>query len=118
MNAGSRATLAHKAEMGQFLTPLSVARLMASMANCDEPDVRILDAGAGVGSLFAALVEQLCEKPAPPKSIFVTAYEIDPSLLVSLQTTLRLCGERCKRQGIKFGGEIVVSDFLKDAAGA
>ncbi len=116
LSASRRATLSHKTEMGQFLTPISVARLMASMAGCNDPKVRILDAGAGVGTLFAALVERLCQKPVPPESIFVTAYEIDPSLLESLQATLRFCGQWCKRQGIEFRGEVIISDFLKDAA--
>ena len=116
LKAGLRASSTHKGEMGQFLTPIPLARLMASMATCYDADVRILDAGAGIGSLFAALVERLCQKITPPKSIFVAAYEIDPSLLEQLQSTMRLCGQLCKRQSIEFHGDVIVSDFLKDAA--
>ncbi len=37
--------------MGQFLTPASVAQLMAGMFNrLDLPEISLLDAGAGIGS--------------------------------------------------------------------
>src|SRR5260370_40724079 len=67
-----------KAALGQFLTPAPVARSMAAMLNSQQPDVSILDAGAGVGSLFAAAVAELCRRESRPRAIHVTAHEIDP----------------------------------------
>jgi hypothetical protein len=49
-----------RSEMGQYLTPLVVARFMASMLTPRADRVEILDAGAGVGSLAAAAVEAAC----------------------------------------------------------
>ncbi|MEH2010532.1 hypothetical protein [Nostoc sp.] len=42
-----------KGSMGQFLTPASVAELMAGMFNrLDLPEISLLDAGAGIGVRF------------------------------------------------------------------
>src|SRR5579883_595949 len=70
-----------KAELGQFLTPAPVARFMASLLKAQSPALHILDAGAGVGSLFAACVVDLCTRENRPEQINVTAYEIDKELI-------------------------------------
>src|SRR5436190_8718365 len=80
LDASHNLEKSRKAEMGQFLSPAPVARLMASMLACHDPEVYILDPGAGVGSLFAACVAKLCRRPNPPEHIHVTAYEIDAGL--------------------------------------
>ncbi len=41
-----------RSQLGQFLTPPAVARQMASMLECKQPDIVLLDAGAGVGTLL------------------------------------------------------------------
>jgi adenine-specific DNA-methyltransferase len=44
-----------KAKLGQFLTPSPVAKFMASLFQHKEyRNIRLLDAGAGIGSLIAA----------------------------------------------------------------
>ena len=106
-----------RGERGQYLTPAPVARLMASMFDCTSPIVTILDAGAGIGSLFAACVEQLCARNEGTRSIHVTAYEIDPILLTYLRQTAELCGQRCEQAGIVFSSEIRAVDFVEEASG-
>ncbi len=103
-----------KTELGQFLTPMPVARLMASMLTCQEPAVSLLDPCAGVGSLFAASVAELCQRPHPPQEIHVTAYEIDPLLATYLPATLKLCEEMCERVHISFTGEVRQADFIEN----
>ena len=49
-------------ELGQFLTAAPVADFMASMFGLLPRTVRLLDAGAGAGSLTSAFVSRLCEK--------------------------------------------------------
>ena len=49
-----------RSALGQFMTPLATARLMASMFDAKGDEVTLLDAGAGVGSLTAAFVNELC----------------------------------------------------------
>ena len=51
-----------RSNIGQFLTPVTIARFMASLFEGERENVRILDAGAGAGVLFAACVESLVSK--------------------------------------------------------
>lgn len=101
-----------KTELGQYLTPAPVARLLASMLECQSSTIRILDAGAGVGSLFAACVANLCEREKRPQKICVTAYEIDETITGYLHETLRFCQKACERVGIEFLGEVIQRDFI------
>src|SRR5438094_797520 len=106
----------HKAALGQFTTPAPIARLMASLLRGSQEEVRLLDAGAGVGSLFAAALAELCCRTNKPRRITVTCYEIDPHFACYLSETMQLCRATCERAGIRFAGEIVRGDFLAAAA--
>jgi adenine-specific DNA-methyltransferase len=101
-----------KALLGQFFTAGPIARLMCSMLVCPGPTVRLLDAGAGVGTLFAAVVAELCDRPLRPRRIRVTAYELDGALIPYLLNTLDECRMACERAGIAFSGEVRHADFI------
>lgn len=101
-----------KAQLGQFMTPAPIARLMASMLRSGRDHVSLLDAGAGVGSLFAACVVELCSR-ADTQSITVTAYEIDPLLAEYANETLSLCDCYCRAHSVSFTGRIVQGDFIQ-----
>lgn len=116
LDAGRHLQEGRKADLGQFLTPAPVARLMASMLTCPQPEIRILDAGAGVGSLFAAAAAELCRRPLRPRSIHVTAFEIDPKLAGYIPETFRLCQAECEPSGVCFTGELLQADFLAGVA--
>ncbi len=105
-----------RALMGQFLTPASVATFMAGMIECTKPVVRVLDPGAGLGSLSAAFVAAMCHRPQRPNAIALTAYEIDPLLVGYLRKTLDICRAVCEEAGIRFEGRIVADDFLEAGA--
>ena len=77
-----------RAAWGQFFTPRASASLLASMAPLPAAeDWRLIDPGAGVGSLTAALVARwLVETDLPTMSVL--AYEIDPKLIEPLEATL------------------------------
>lgn len=105
-----------KGKLGQFLTPAPVAELMAGMFNkLDLPQISLLDAGAGVGSLLAAFVANLCQRKRRPTNLDIVAYEIDPFLIVYLHQTLKLCARECQIAGISFNYEIRDRDFIQDA---
>jgi adenine-specific DNA-methyltransferase len=99
-------------ELGQFLTPRPVADFMASLFELPWPEWSLLDAGAGVGALSAALVRRLCVAHHKPKSISVTAFEIDETLLDSLHSTMHDCGRECERAGIQFSATVLNEDFI------
>jgi adenine-specific DNA-methyltransferase len=105
-----------KGAMGQFLTPASVADLMVKMFDkLESPHLSLLDAGAGSGSLLAAFVAHLCQRPQRPQSVSVVAYEIDAVLIKYLRRTLELSAEYCRNGGISFHYEIRETDFIEDA---
>lgn len=99
--------------LGQFLTPASVAGFMAEMIEGRRRVLRILDPGAGVGSLSAALVAELCRRPWRPEAIMLTAYEIDPVLIRYLHSTLELCRMASEAAGIRFEAHLLEENFLE-----
>lgn len=115
MEATSKLLAGTRAELGQFLTSSGVAELMASMPGFPGDEVRILDPGAGVGTLFAACVAELCRRPKRPKRIHVTAYEIDQGFALYLQQTVAACRRLCHGSGIEFDAEVWHADFLRCA---
>ena len=101
-----------RSSIGQFLTPVTVARFMASLFGRERENVRVLDAGAGAGVLFAALVEALVSGGNRPLSIEVVAYENDRQILPELKETMGWCEKVCKEAGINFQGDIRAEDFV------
>src|SRR5260370_39746323 len=77
LDANRKLKESHKAAMGQFLTPMPIARFMASLLKCNTSTVHILDAGAGVGSLFAACVFALFHRQSKTRDIKGNSYEIE-----------------------------------------
>jgi len=104
--------------MGQFLTPSRIATFMAGMFDCRKSEIRILDPGAGTGTLCAALVLALCQRPTRPAMIAVTAYEIDPLFVGYLRETLDRCRIACEAAAISFRWNLVEDDFLEAGANA
>ncbi|MBN1584221.1 MAG: Eco57I restriction-modification methylase domain-containing protein, partial [Anaerolineae bacterium] len=102
-----------RSRMGQFFTPPPVARLMASLFSTSGEEIRLLDAGAGVGSLTAAFVQDACQRRVSPSRISALAYEVDPALAEYLGFTLAECQARCESQGITFISDIKTQDFIQ-----
>lgn len=105
-----------RSAIGQFLTPAPIARFMASLFERNVATVRILDPGAGSGSLFAALTEQLITKPDRPESIEVVAYETDANIIPHLEKTIELCRQLCDQMRVAFQGVVRREDFISAAA--
>lgn len=75
----------HKAEFGQFMTPSSVARFMASLfPPSTRQTCRLLDAGAGVGALSCAFLDRWVTGGFDFESVEATTYEIDEKLRTHL----------------------------------
>lgn len=105
-----------RSEFGQFLTPAPVAKFMATLAHAGKDTVRVLDAGAGVGALTAALVAELGARERPPKRIEVSAFELDPEMAEGLRETLAMCEDACRAAGITFVGRVHEEDFILAAS--
>jgi adenine-specific DNA-methyltransferase len=89
---------------------------MASMFEAKQEKLTLLDAGAGVGSLTAAFVNEICCREGKPSSIHVTAYEIDPDLCGYLANTLGQCKQTCECDGIVFDFDVIQGDFIDAGA--
>ena len=101
-----------RSQMGQFFTPPSVARFMASLFGNSVQEISLLDAGAGLGTLIAAFVEEICQRDARPACISVIAYELEPLLVEYLHSTLVECQEVCQEHGAELVGKVLEEDFI------
>ena len=105
-----------RAELGQFFTPAPVAELMAGLVRIQQlpPTVRLLDPGAGVGSLTAAIVTRLVAED-PTRSLEAVTYEVDPQLAADLQATLDDCAAEAAAAGMVASFQAHVQDYVEAA---
>jgi len=100
-----------RSELGQFMTPSNVARFMANLFPVGTlENVRLLDAGAGIGSLAGAFLDRWAAAGFPFRHVELTAYEIDETLRARLSHTLAHYAGR-----LDLDSEIVGEDFIEDA---
>jgi len=104
-----------RGQLGQFMTPPPVAQLMAAMFDDVSGDIHLLDAGAGVGSLTAAFIEEARARKTPPGSITANAYELESLMLPHLEETKTLCKNACTQAGIPFSSKVFHGDFIEEA---
>jgi adenine-specific DNA-methyltransferase len=82
-----KTTANKKSALGQFMTAAPIADFMAGLfENVKGRDIRLLDAGAGMGSLTAAFERMAGGNEVA--SIAADAWEIDPDMLPHLHETL------------------------------
>lgn len=106
----------HRAAWGQFFTPTPVAAFLADLIELPaEGTIRILDPGAGVGSLCAALTARAIRRP-PGCSMHLVAFEADPALSEALAMTLRDCERAAYAAGVRVTTDAREQDFLEWAS--
>lgn len=99
-----------RSELGQFFTPSEVAAFMADMLEVSGKPARLLDPGAGVGSLTAAVAARWQRDGGGP--LAVTAVEADPLLQEPLEQTIADLNHVHQ-----LNGTVVEGDFIQWAAG-
>lgn len=105
-----------RAEFGQYFTPAPVADFIASLVRLDTPGaIRVLDPGAGAGSLTASLVMRILRE-RPETRVSVTACEVDPQLHPVLEATLNDCVDTARALGGHVDVNLVGGDFIAWAA--
>ncbi|MDP1610252.1 MAG: Eco57I restriction-modification methylase domain-containing protein [Sulfuritalea sp.] len=103
-----------KSEFGQFMTSSRIASFMAEMfEDFEGRDIRLLDAGAGIGSLAAAFAQRAAKEH--PTSTFLSSWEIDPTMREHLAETLDGCLHMLSSSDILAETEIHPDDFILDA---
>jgi adenine-specific DNA-methyltransferase len=100
-----------KSQLGQFLTPARTAQFMANLFTMkDSLDCRLLDAGAGIGSLSSAFLERCINAELSFRKIEVTAFELDNLIHEELKNSL---SSYKKRLPVVY--EILGDDFIEQA---
>lgn len=118
LDTNERLNAAHQSEWGQFFTGAKLASWMASWFEAPSETLRLLDAGAGVGSLSAAFVSEICTRAQHPRLIEIVTYELDATLLSALNRTKAACEAECEAAGIELKFEVVNADFILDGVAA
>lgn len=98
-----------RAELGQYMTPSSIAEFMASLFTYNGY-AKLLDAGAGVGSLTSAFIEKA---QLEGTSVVADVWEIDPLLGNYLRTTL---ADSMAQSSENISAHLHATDFIEDAA--
>lgn len=105
---------ARKSAFSQFMTPAETARFMAGMFTSTRgSEVRLLDAGAGVGSLTGAFLDRCLR--SPPNALSVDVWEIDPFMRQGLDATLTDYRNGAAEVGTRLESRIHSGDFIVDA---
>jgi len=112
VDASSKLDPEKRTILGQYMTPAPIGHFMASLFSDAGGEVRLLDAGAGVGSLTAAFVEMLCRHSNKPQSVSLICYEIEPMLFDYLSSTLAEAEAQCACVEIAASSEIRTDDFI------
>lgn len=105
-----------RSELGQFFTPLPVATFIAGLLNLPPNGTfQLLDPGAGIGSLTAAVVARvMCEQPEVALDLVV--FEIDAGLEPHLRETLEDCEKTARSVGVNVRAEARRTDFIEWAS--
>lgn len=99
-----------RGKLGQFMSSSAVSKLLAEMFEGISGEHRILDAGAGVGSLTAAFVERVQGKAT---SIDSTCYELSSVMNHYLSDTLKNCSDSCGANGVHWEQTVIEDDFIE-----
>ncbi|MCX7427500.1 MAG: Eco57I restriction-modification methylase domain-containing protein [Planctomycetia bacterium] len=99
-------------EQGHFGTPPAIASFMAGMfSDIPRGTVRILDPGAGVGTLSAAVCERVLRQESPRRLVF-ELWENDPRLIPLLERTMSRCRDSLRDSGHEMEFVVRIDDFV------
>ncbi len=98
-------------ERGQFFTPPSVAAFMAGLLSTPAKRLRIVDAGAGTGTLSAAICERILHLRSP-RQIEFELVEIDSAVLPLLDENMKHCRTALHAVGHEMSYGIEDADFI------
>lgn len=110
LKVSGRTDAKKKSQLGQFFTPANTASFMAGLFPESSGECRLLDAGAGIGSLSSAFLERCVTGSLVFKEIKLKAFELDDSIHDELQRSLSSFIQKCR-----FSFEVIGNDFIEEA---
>ncbi|MGB3193469.1 MAG: BsuBI/PstI family type II restriction endonuclease [Limnoraphis sp.] len=102
-----------RSKFGQFFTPAPIAHFIAQQFNNLSGHIKLLDPGAGIGTLTAAFVERLLSNKHKIESCLITAYEVEDQFLYPLKESLENCCIALNQNGIKADYYLYNKSFLE-----
>lgn len=118
LEANERLEALNQSRWSQYFTGAKLASWMASWFEAPASCIRLLDAGAGIGSLSAAFVSEICARDQRPRELHIVAYEVDAELLPALRRTMEACKAECEDAGVSLRFDIVNADFVEAGVAA
>lgn len=111
LQVSKNTTAKKKAQLGQFFTPARTARYMAGLFDStSHKGCRLLDPGAGIGSLSSAFLERCIAGDFAFNKVEITAFELDDLLHADLAHTFASYAEQISITYKMLGG-----DFIEEA---
>jgi len=103
----------NKALNGQFMTPATIARAMAGMFTFpNKSPIRLLDPGAGVGSLSLAFLERLIQGGYKGYSVEIVAFETDSFLASEFMKNAEVARKETQSLSWDFNFTLIEEDFI------
>ena len=99
-------------ERGHFGTPQVIADYMSQMfSEMPRRTIRILDPGAGVGTLSSAICQRVLRERSP-RHLDLELWETDPKLVTHIQKTMDYCRKTLAEFGHHLDYTICIDDFI------
>lgn len=114
--AAERILPEQRQHLGQVFTPVPVARLLAESFADWSGAVDLVDGGAGAGTLGATAALCALASPDRPRSVRVTAWEVDAAMIPYAKRSLALVSDHFESVGVPFEFELRNEDFIRAAA--
>lgn len=104
-----------RSSLGQFMTPTPIADYMASLFTRWSGPIRLLDPGAGIGSLTEAFTTRFLREAHTGTRLEAHCYEIEPLLLNYLTHHCHQLEHQCATTNREFVAVIHDRDFIREA---
>lgn len=102
-------SLNHKESLGQYFTPYPIAKFMSSLFPETDKKIKLLDPGAGIGTLSCSFMERIIKEKWNTPEIHVSAYDIDKNVFNTLNENIANSSSEFKKSDY----EIISEDFLE-----
>ncbi|MCO6455454.1 MAG: Eco57I restriction-modification methylase domain-containing protein [Pirellulaceae bacterium] len=108
----SSTTPEERKQRGHFGTPAAIAEFMAGLfSRIPTGTVRIVDPGAGVGTLSAAVCQRVLAQRTP-RTLDFELWENDPNLIPTLEATMKHCRSALRAAHHEMTFVIRTDDFI------
>ncbi|HZV70409.1 MAG TPA: N-6 DNA methylase [Saprospiraceae bacterium] len=103
----------HKKNLGQYFTPIEIAKYMATLVRFNKSKIKILDPGCGIGILSISLIELLVTENKNIKYIELVLFETDDLMITLVDKCFDYLRIWLKMNSIDFKLFLCKNDFTQ-----